>query len=386
MKVGMKKGLFLVLAIVMALTLFIGCSDKEEAPEETPTQVSSVEEAPAEEPAEEIPEEPEEQGYIPENMSPTTGLTDTTTVYKPVIVQIGNEPDERPQTGIQSADVVYETNIEGIDSRFTCVFNDIIHKADAPDSFDVGPVRSSRYYHQWIQGEWDALYVHMGGPDKTNNPDSDIWGASGEHIKQRINGAGKGAVNSNMFSPLRSGVSIEKYAATDIIEDVGIYNYEPTEREPFKYYPEESYADEKEIAEINLSFLQSPGWVSYKYDADKDKLLRYMNGNEHKDLNTGEAVEVQNLIVQYTGVALMENDLGRQRINMFGAGPCEFIIHGKHLRGTWERATNSDSTKYYLESGEEVTFTPGNTWIAVHPNTKNITIEYADGTEYDSAE
>jgi hypothetical protein len=188
-----------------------------------------------------------------------------------------------------------------------------------------------------------------------------------------------------MFSALRSGKSVSDYAATDIIEDAGIYNYEPKEREPSKYYPEEDYADEKEITQINLSFLKSPGWVYYTYDADKDKLIRHMWGSEHKDTNTGEAIEVQNLVVQYTGVGLMENDLGRQRINIFGEGPAEFIIHGKHLQGTWKRDSIDDSTKYYLDNGEEVTFTPGNTWVAVHPNTNNITIEYADGTEYDSA-
>jgi hypothetical protein len=164
----MKKGLFVALAIVMVLSLAIGCAKEEEPVVEEPTQVTSVEE-PVEETVEEPSEEPEEQGYVPENMSPTTGLTDTTTVYKPVIVQIGNEDHESPQTGIQAADFVYETNIEGVDTRFTCVFNDIIWKDGAPESFDVGPVRSSRYYHQRIPSVFSG-YVPRFNTVSSNSP------------------------------------------------------------------------------------------------------------------------------------------------------------------------------------------------------------------------
>jgi len=381
----MKRIVTIVLAVSLAFSLFAGCSPKQ-ATEETPepTMLSSSTDEPEETPEPSTEPEPEEPAEAnPENMSPTTGRTDTTTTYKPVIVQIDNEPSGRPQRGPQLADVVYETLIEGIDTRLTCVFNDAIWSDDAPESIKVGPVRSSRYYHQWIQGEWDALYVHMGGAENVNNPESDIWGASADHIKQRINGAGKKTSNSNLFYPFKDGQSVSNYAAIDLKKAVDVYDYEPKEREPFKYYPLEDYADEKQIDNIELSFLSKPGWVEYRYDSDKDKLIRYMNDKAFVVQETEGPVEVQNLIVQYVPVSTMPNDAGdRKKIDVFGTGPAEFIIHGKHLKGTWERKNDSDPTKYYLENGVEVTLTPGNTWIAMHPNNKTVIINYEDGTEY----
>jgi hypothetical protein len=33
-----------------------------------------------------------------------------------------------------------------------------------------------------------------------------------------------------------------------------------------------------------------------------------------------------------------------------------------------------------VENGEEVTFAPGNTWIEIHPNNKQVITTYDDGT------
>ncbi len=384
-----KKILVLCTILMMVTALVFGCATpEEEAPSAAPTQLTSQPDTTPEPVVETTPEpEPEDDAVIPENMSPTTGRLDTTTTYGPVMVQIDNEGGGRArQMNLQQADVVYETLIEGVDTRLSAIFNDVIYKDDAPDKLTTGPIRSSRYYHQWIQGEWDALYVHMGGPDSTNNPESDIWGDSGDHVKQRINGAGKGTANSNMFYKNDRGESISDYAMTDVIADAEIYNYTPKEREPFQYYPLEDYADEKEIEKIDLSFLKSPGFVSYTYDPATDLLTRYFNGDESIDHATGDPIQVQNLIVQFTTVTTMPNDSPRQLVNMFGEGPAEFIIHGKHLTGTWKRADNSESTEYYLDNGDEVTFAPGNTWIAVHPNTKAVEVTYQDGSTYDSHE
>jgi hypothetical protein len=161
----MKKVFITAVAIALAVFMAFGCGKAEEPaqPSQQPVELTNTgETAPTQEPPAE-PEVEEEQGYVPDEYSPTTGMVDTTTEYKPVIVQIENEPPARPQRGIQWADIVYETMIEGIDTRFTCIFNDIIYKADSPEEIEVGPVRSSRYYHQWIQGEWDGLYVHVAG-------------------------------------------------------------------------------------------------------------------------------------------------------------------------------------------------------------------------------
>ncbi len=317
-------------------------------------------------------------------VSPTTGLP-TTNVYKPVFVQIDNSTAARPQSGIQFADVVYESGIEvdDADTRLSAVFNDVIYKDGAPERLVVGPVRSSRYYHQWLQKEWDAVYVHQGGPPKTGNPESDIWGKSGEHIKQRITAAGK-ASHAELFFKNDRGDSIENFAMTDVIADSLVYDYEPTPRKSFNFSAtEETYEGLPEVETVKLSFSANPGWTEYRYDADKDKFIRYMSDNVITDKETGEPVEIQNVVVQYVATNVMDDDSPRRKLDLTGEGPAEFYVHGKFIKGTWERPTYDDPTVYKLENGEEVAFAPGNTWIALHPNNKSVVTVFSDGTEDD---
>lgn len=316
-------------------------------------------------------------------ISPTTGREGSTMKYKPIIVQIENEPAARPQAGLQWADVVYETLIEGLDTRFTCVFNDILYEEGSPEKIEVGPVRSSRYYHQWIQGEWDALYVHQGGAE-TAGRESYIWGDSANHIKQRINGAGKRPSNAEMiYRRHNTGKALEHTAYTELHADEQIMEYDPTQYQHMKFSPPESYDREPEIKSISLAFWQRPNFVEYRYDAAKDKLIRYMDGKEFYAEETGKPLEVQNLVVQYTTVYDIEGEGGRKHIDVFGQGDAEFVIHGRHLFGRWERAEGDNTpTKFYLDHGEEVTFAPGNTWIEVHPDDKPVTTVFANGTEH----
>jgi hypothetical protein len=76
---------------------------------------------------------------------------------RPLAVMIENHEESRPQSGLSSADVVYEAVAEGGITRFMavflCPFNDI----------QVGPVRSARtYFLDWVS-EYNSLYAHVGG-------------------------------------------------------------------------------------------------------------------------------------------------------------------------------------------------------------------------------
>ncbi|MGI6153337.1 MAG: DUF3048 domain-containing protein [Christensenellaceae bacterium] len=368
----MKKTLLIIMAVILTMCCVAACS-KEEPQEDGPVTIST-EEQPDEQPTEAA----EEDTGAPADASPTTGLSGHPE-YLPVIVQIENEYDARPQAGLQQADIVYESMIEATDTRFTCIYND-----NYPEL--AGPLRSSRYYHQRIQQEWDGLYVHMGGAMDPEFPLTYIYGESGDHIKQRID-ATKMDENEQVWR--RSDKDFEHSAYVNVAELAKAYNYEPVQRQPFKFYPLEDYADEKGVAEIKMSFWRQPGFVGYTYDADKDKFVRYMNNLNLEPVpfiteETGEAIEVQNIIVQYVSVLEAPNEGGRKIVEMAGEGPAEFFIHGKHMKGTWVRPEYTDITVYYLENGEELTLAPGNTWIEVHPNDKTVLVDYDDGTTYDS--
>lgn len=67
---------------------------------------------------------------------------------RPVAVMINNHSEARPQSGLNSADIVYETNAESGITRYLGIF-----WSSAPEK--VGPVRSLRqYYLEWAS-EYD---------------------------------------------------------------------------------------------------------------------------------------------------------------------------------------------------------------------------------------
>lgn len=307
-------------------------------------------------------------------ISPTTGLPGNSE-YRPVIVQVDNEATGRPQYGIQEADIVYEMMIEGADTRLTCLFND-----NLPEK--VGPVRSARVYHQYMASEWDAIFIHEGGPYVAGFEKSYIYSErNGNTFKVRIDGTRRS--EDDILWHESVGISY-----CNVQKAYDEYNYTRTPRDPlFKFDENVEYPEAQTVKQINIPFLSSDNsHYTYVYDEAKDKFIRYRYGEDFIDAETKEAVEVQNIIVEYADRSELPNEKGRILMDVIGSGKAEFYIGGKHLLGTWEKDDITDATIYKLENGEEITLKPGNTWIEVQPSSKDVVTTYTDGTTYPSGE
>ncbi len=94
---------------------------------------------------------------------PLTGLPGdkTSLVRRALSIKIENSPDARPQMGLNSADVVYETIAEGGITRFNAIFQSKI-----PDR--VGPVRSARLSDLWIVPQYNAIFFFSGASGSVN--------------------------------------------------------------------------------------------------------------------------------------------------------------------------------------------------------------------------
>lgn len=355
----MKKIIMIALIVVLAFSAF-ACS---KAPEQTDSAAPSG----AGGSAEIASSAPAVSNSTGGSVSPTTGLPGNTE-YRPVIVQIDNEESGRPQFGIQAADIVYETLIEGIDTRFTALYNDTL-----PEK--VGPVRSSRVYHQMIQNEWDAIYIHDGGPYVPGFTRSYIYSdENGGDMKVRIDGTKR--AEDDIFWHQSVGIA---YANVQKAEDK--YNYERTQRNPaLKFDANADYSKYPDVEKVNIPFIDSLDHVEYRYDSASDEFIRYFYGDPFKDADTKEAVTVQNIIVEYVTREELEDEGGRIVLGMVNGGKAEFFIGGKHLTGTWLKGDRHDGTIYKLDDGSDLALKPGNTWIEIQPDTKNIVTTYKDGT------
>jgi hypothetical protein len=102
------------------------------------------------------------------------GVEPGSDALRPLAVMIENHPEARPQSGLNSASIVYEALAEGGITRFMALYR------DARQPVRVGPVRSARVYYVELANEYGAFYAHAGGNsfalaliDQTNTYDID---------------------------------------------------------------------------------------------------------------------------------------------------------------------------------------------------------------------
>ena len=93
--------------------------------------------------------------------SPYTGEEVTKKVFNNIAVLaiIENSLDARPQSGLNSADIVYETMAEGGIPRFIALFQ-------KENANKIGPIRSARSYFLDISKEYNLPFAHCGGSEE----------------------------------------------------------------------------------------------------------------------------------------------------------------------------------------------------------------------------
>lgn len=296
---------------------------------------------------------------IPTLRSATSGkLLEAPVIYKPVGVMIENSVGARPQSGLQAADVVYEAQVEG-STRFFCIFNDTL-------PVSVGPVRSARLYFIRMQQEWDSAYVHAGGPQSGL---SNVYLESASHIDTRID------INKWAYAKFYWRTDDRKAPHNAYVNVVQCQERMEQESQgrTFLFSEQVQYTGQT-VGEVVLPFYI--GKVTYHYDTSSEKLLRYSGSKPFTDADTGNAVAVTNLIVQYCHFYHGDETLGRWLCDLTGKGKAEFIVGGKHIMGTWQRSAYDQPTLYLDDAGQEIVLRPGNTWIALHPQEKAITVSY----------
>ena len=135
---------------------------------------ASCSKKPAEQPQEEAPkDEVQEPAKNPNSLNPLTGLYEYDGILnvRPVAVMINNDVRAQDvQAGLPHADIIYETEIEGGETRLMAVFQ------DAQKVENIGTVRSCRYAYidlamghnaVYVSRGYDSIYAgpHLGGVD-----------------------------------------------------------------------------------------------------------------------------------------------------------------------------------------------------------------------------
>ena len=287
-------------------------------------------------------------------------IIDTTSDARPNAVMIDNVDGARPQSGLQSAYMVYEITVEGGLTRLLALFKDA-------DLSMVGPVRSARHYFLDYVWENDAIFVHHGWSPQAQ---SDI-----ETFEiQNLNGL---ANPSNMFwrektkvSPHNSFTNTEKmekaatakkYRMTSTKYQVLSYSTTPIDLT--------NYASVKDASDVTIKYSNSAK-ISYKYDSENKVYLRSHNGNKHIDYLTGEQLKVKNIIIlnDIKVTAVAGDAKGRVNLSNVGTGSGYYITEGKAIKITWSKASRDAKTIYRDENNQILEVNDGNTFVQLQPS------------------
>ncbi len=308
-----------------------------------------------------IPTEPKTE------VSPINGTLFTKTEMakfqqrRPVAVMINNHDVARPQSGLNSADVVFEALAEGGITRFLAIF-----WSEAPKK--VGPIRSSRqYYLEWLS-PFDPLYIYDGCAD-TDNPKTDACGNIYAYKIKKIATIGAWRWNDgrryaphNEYSSLFEAWEYAKDKDWDSMPDI----------EAWKFKKDATLENRGLKTKVKITFherLNNGGMYDsvWTYDSKTNTYLKETGGKIHIDQETNTQVYAKNLIIQEVLLTPSYDNKGRIILTTIGEGKATYFFDGKITSGTWKKTSRTDRTTYYDNTNNEVEFNRGRTWISIVP-------------------
>lgn len=281
----------------------------------------------------------------------TTGLS-TTREYKPMVVQMDNEPGARPQKGISKADVVYEVTLyNGGYTRYTAVFQDTIpHLVEA--------CRSARCVNVDLYSEWGGGFVHYGGQSygKMN-----VY----EYMKKVVPDAEWDGLydSKNFWRDKNRKAPNNVYIHLD--EMIQTKEFSATPRSPLTFSADNPTIKGDDVTSFGIPYRKKSYFPSYKYNAEEGVYYRYYNGKQLKDGDDGTPITCSNVIIMYAQSSWSDGDDSAPVVNLFTTGKADYFIGGKHFSGTWSRGSAEENTVYQDGEGNVVNFKPGKTYIQV---------------------
>lgn len=297
---------------------------------------------------------------------------------RPLAVMIENHSEARPQSGLSSADVIYEAVAEGGITRFMAVF--YCNLSD----IQVGPVRSARtYYLDWL-GEYDALYVHVGGANTPGPAD-----ALSQIIKYGVKDLNQFSIGFPVFwrdyQRLGHPVATEHtmYSTTAKLWEVGAKRgWTATDSAGVRWdnnFVSWKFKRDKgggTTSNIKVNFWESqPEYqVEWQFDAATNSYKR-KNGEPHVDLNNKQQLEAKVIIVQFQRES-NANDGYPGNVHLLygtiGSGKALIFQDGNAVEGKWMKQSRTARTKYVDGSGKEIEFNSGQIWIQTVPEGSKV--------------
>ncbi len=298
---------------------------------------------------------------------------------RPLAVMIENHAEARPQSGLTSADVVYEAVAEGGITRFMALFY-----CNLSDT-QIGPVRSARtYYLDWL-GEYDALYAHVGGANTPGPAD-----ALGQIIRYEVKDLNQFSIGFPVFwrdyQRLGHSVATEHtmYSTTQKLWEVGAKRgWIATDSAGVRWdkgFTSWKFKEDKgggTTGKIKVNFWESqPGYqVEWTYDTASNSYKRNNGGSAHLDLDNNTQLNPKTIVIQFERES-NANDGYPGNVHLLykttGTGNALIFQDGNVTEGKWNKLSRLSRSKYIDNKGKEIEFNKGQIWIQTVPEGSKV--------------
>src|SRR3954447_1326657 len=280
----------------------------------------------------------------PDPVMPLTGLpiADPALAARPaVVVKVSNDPGARPQSGLDSADIVFEAWGAG-PTRFATVFQ----STDAPK---VGPIRSARTQDVDLVGSFNgAVFACSGGNARA------VAAIRSSDLLVLTEGQGPGwYLDKNRHRPHAT------FNDTASLRS----NAEPTRPGPAQqYHYRDTGAGSPGDASNGLKLHIEQVHVQWDFDAASNMYLRSQEGKPHV-LADGTRVDADNVVVLWIDYGHSTADARSPDGGTIGTGSAVVFTNGKQIPATWSRSDRLQPISLPAADGTPILLTPGSTWF-----------------------
>jgi hypothetical protein len=261
-----------------------------------------------------------------------------------------------PQQGVESADVVYITQVEAGLTRLMGIYS-----SNYPEV--LGPIRSARISDLAILGEYGRVGFLYSGAQSKMRPviaESNLINLSAERNPPSIyfNDSSRRSPYSMMVKP---NLLLEKAADVELAKKPG-----------WQHGPRAKGAKKIISAEIN--------WPNASYGAywsaiDRKFLLKH-NGRENI-ASSGMQLGAPMMVIQMVKISPSEygDKFGgvTPKSEVIGSGHGYLLRNQRVVKALWNRASLSEPTIWSLEDGSPAYFAPGQIWFFLTDNEPKFT-------------
>ena len=269
----------------------------------------------------------------------------TVPLKAPALIQIPNDSGAFDQSGLQSADSVFEYLTEGGITRMTALYTNV------PDI--VGPVRSGRLISFQLDRHFHGLLFYSGLSEGSfsrlqADPVPVFSDTQGYFYRQ-----------SNRLAPDNLYINGDKIqAAVNAASDVGTFVMPPRGTVPITSGPA---ATSVSVAEHD---------TTYTFDAVTGTYLKTEGGHQLGDAALSQALHIQLVIVMHTTATTTSyvedvNGIHGLDFDTISGGAVDYYFNGFKATGRWSGSDRGNPITFALDNGTAVPMPPGLTWIDV---------------------